>query len=421
MPTIHNFTEAGKALAPFYDTSRTPYTLDAIRALLAHLGDPQQRLRVLHVAGTSGKTSTAYYAAALLAASGKTVGLSVSPHVDTVNERLQINGAPLPETEFCAVLGEFLDLVADAPVTPSYFELLVAMAYWQFAEQGLDYAVMEVGLGGLLDGTNVVDRADKVCLITDIGLDHTEILGDTLGKIAAQKAGIIQDNNAVFMYRQGSEVMESVALAVQAHGAHLHELTDRDLIERPDLPLFQQRNLGLAVRAVDYALERDYDESLSSETIDRAAHTTVPARLERFVLGGKLVIIDGSHNQQKLHAMLGSLRQLYPDQSVAALCGFVRGNDERWQGALDELLPAVTQTIFTTFHSQQDLPKHSVVTEPLVQYAATKGYTNVRVEDNPAAAYELLMQCPEPILLVTGSFYLLNHIRPLIRRAQESA
>ena len=186
MPQIHTLAEANLALRPFYDYSRTAYTLDVMKALMEHLGNPQNQLRVLHVAGTSGKTSTAYYCAALLKEAGKKVGLSVSPHVDTVNERLQINGQPMPEAEFCKVLSEFLDVVAESGIKPSYFELLVAMTYWEFARQKVDYAVIEVGLGGLRDGTNVIERADKVCLITDIGLDHTEILGHTLTKITGE-------------------------------------------------------------------------------------------------------------------------------------------------------------------------------------------------------------------------------------------
>jgi dihydrofolate synthase / folylpolyglutamate synthase len=414
MPQITNFTEAQDALRPFYDYSKTPYTLDVMRTLMQYLDNPQDKIRVVHVAGTSGKTSTAYYAAALLKASGKTVGLSVSPHVDTVNERVQINGAPLPEAEFCTALGEFLDIVAEAPVQPSYFELLVALAYWEFARRGLDYAVMEVGLGGLLDGTNVVTRADKVCVITDIGLDHTEILGDTVEKIAAQKAGIIHAGNEVFMYTQEASVMEVVREVATREGAQLHQLPDSSAIVRPGLPLFQQRNLGLAVAAISRALQTD----LSKAAIDAAVQLQVPARLERFTIGGKTVIVDGSHNQQKIHALLESVAQLYPGQSIAALCAFVKGNDERWQGGLGELLPAANYILFTTFHGEQDLPKSSIPTDKLAEFCRTQQYTSFSIEDDPAAALAALLARPETVLLITGSFYLLNHLRPLVRDQQ---
>jgi dihydrofolate synthase/folylpolyglutamate synthase len=415
VPQITTFAEAQELLRPYYDYSRTPYTLNTMRQLMQHIGEPQNKLQVLHVAGTSGKTSTAYYASALLHESGKSVGLSVSPHVDNMNERLQINGQPLPEAEFCAVLGEFLDVIADCAVKPSYFELLAALAYWEFARRGLDYAVMEVGLGGLLDATNVVDRPDKICLITDIGLDHTEILGDTLPQIAAQKAGIIQTNNEVFMYHQDAEIMvvcESVAAEKQAV---LHQLNQTDVVSVLDLPLFQQRNLGLAKKAVAFALLRASQQALQESAVQAAARIVVPARLERFAVGDKLVIVDGSHNQQKLHALLGSIHQLYPDKPLAALSAFVKGNDERWQGGLQELLPAVNHIILTSFTGGQDVPKTSVDPQVLATYCEELHYKDYEVQLETAQALSVLLARPEPVLLITGSFYLLNHIRPLLR------
>ncbi|MDB5170026.1 MAG: Bifunctional protein FolC [Candidatus Saccharibacteria bacterium] len=415
MPQIRNFTEAQDLLRPYYDNSRTAYTLDLMRALMEYLGNPQNKLKVLHVAGTSGKTSTAYYCAALLKESGKSVGLSVSPHVDTVNERLQINGLPLPEAEFCAVLGAFVDLVMASGLKPSYFELLVAMAYWEFARRGLDYVVMEVGLGGLLDGSNVVDSANKVCVITDIGFDHTEILGDTLAQIASQKAGIIQRNNAVFMYQQNEEVMDVVEKVTTQQQASLHAQSPDSAVTYQSLPLFQQRNLGLAAKAVDYVLNRDADQHVSDEALQQAASIVVPARLERFKIGDKLVIVDGSHNQQKLATLLESVSELYPGKDIAAVCAFVEGNDERWQGGLQELTLVAKHLIFTNFYSEQDVPKSSVDPAKLVAFCDAHNFKSYEVMREPAAAYEALLARAEPVLVVTGSFYLLNHIRPLMK------
>lgn len=416
MSTIITYAQAQAALQPYYGSHRPgPYSLDHMRLLMAYLGNPQEKLRTIHVAGTSGKTSTAYYVAALLRASGHTVGLSVSPHVDVLAERAQINGSPLSEVEFCAVLSEFLEVIKSAPVKPTYFELMVALALWEFARREVDYAVIEVGMGGLLDGTNVIEREDKICIITDIGMDHTEVLGDTLGKIAAQKAGIIQDRNEVFMYRQSEEVMAAVAMAVHIHDAGLYELSDSDAISDATLPLFQQRNLGLAVRAVSFVLERDYGKKLSKESIVQATTVQVPARLERFTFAGKTVIVDGSHNQQKLRALMQSIQALYPGQEIAVLAGFVKGSDTRWQEGLKELMPIVKHVIFTTFHGVQDLPKLSVDSNTVAAYCQQQAYTNFEIENDPVAAFKKLQARPEPVLLVTGSFYLLNHIRPLLK------
>ena len=172
---IRTIEEAEAALLPYVPlvaqlTGKATTLERAIIPLMALAGNPQDRLKTVHIAGTSGKTSTSYYIAALLGAAGKTVGLTVSPHVDSITERIQINGQPLPDAEFCQELETFLDIVKQAPQPPSYFELLYAFALWVFGRRHVDYAVIETGMGGLYDATNVATRADKVCVITDIGL-----------------------------------------------------------------------------------------------------------------------------------------------------------------------------------------------------------------------------------------------------------
>lgn len=411
---IQTFAEAEAALRPFYSNAATPYRLDTMRQLMSFLGNPQDKLRVIHVAGTSGKTSTAYYVASLLESTGATVGLTVSPHVETLNERVQINHQPLPEALFGQRLDEFLELVKRSGCRPSYFEVMIGLAYWVFARQAVDYAVIEVGLGGLLDGTNVISRADKVCLITDIGLDHTEILGDTLAKIAAQKAGIILPGNHVFMYRQGAAVRKAVKRQIDKQGATLQELGQTDQIVLPDLPLFQQRNLGLAVRAVDYVLRRDGQPPLTPLVIKRAAKRQIPARFERFAVDGGVVIVDGSHNSQKVEALLASVTALYPSQKPIALVAFVAGRDSRWQEAVKVMLPRVQSLVITGFTAAQDVPKQSVDPSLIADFCRQQGFTDVQVADDPAVAWQQLRSQPGNVKLVTGSFYLLNHLRPLI-------
>jgi dihydrofolate synthase / folylpolyglutamate synthase len=417
MPQIYTLAEAQDALRPYYNNAQTKYTLDVMRELMEYLGNPQNKLTVLHVAGTSGKTSTAYYAAALLKESGKRVGLSVSPHVDTVNERVQVNGQPLREADFCRSLSEFIELVDKSGIRPSYFELLVGLAYWEFARQGLDYAVIEVGLGGLLDGTNVIDSENKLCLITDIGLDHTQILGDTLAAITGQKAGIIKPGNTVFMYRQSDEVTDVVATVAAEQHAAVHWLDgSSELSQYEFLPPFQQRNLGLAAAAVDAALRRDTGHQLAQDARERAAHIVVPARLETRTIGDKTVIIDGSHNQQKLTSLMQGVEKLHPNQDIAVLCAFVAGPDSRWQDGLLALMPHVQHILFTSFHSESDLPKKSIDPELLATFAGTQSEApTMEVVTDPAEALQRLLNRPEPLLLVTGSFYLLNHVRPRIK------
>lgn len=415
--TIRNFAEAHAALHGFYNqVGSNTYTLDRMRALMEYLGNPQNTLRIVHVAGTSGKTSTAYYAAALLEASGATVGLTVSPHVDEVNERVQINRVPLPEKAFCESLSEFVGIVENSGVQPSYFELLMAFAFWEFARQRVDYAVVEVGLGGLLDGTNVIDRPDKVCVITDIGLDHTRILGKTLREIATQKAGIIQPENHVFAYAQSQEVDGVLMRVADEQRATFHRITSlKEGYYRPALPLFQQRNLYLAEQAVRFVLVRDGRAELGEKKIELAAATRIPARMEQFNVAGKTLVVDGSHNGQKIGALTASMRTAFPGKAIAALAAFVSGPDERWEGGIDELLPLVDDIILTSFTAEQDMPKNSVDPTVIAAYCQQKGFENIQIEPDPTAALQQLLGRPEPVLLVTGSFYLLNHVRPLLK------
>jgi dihydrofolate synthase / folylpolyglutamate synthase len=410
---IRNFIEAQEALRQFYNQpGSNTYTLDRIRTLMAYLGNPQDTLRIVHVAGTSGKTSTAYYTSALLEASGATVGLTVSPHVDEMNERVQINHAPLPESVFCRALDEFIGIIHGSGITPSYFELLVAFAFWQFARFGVDYAVVEVGLGGLLDGTNVISREDKVCIITDIGLDHTNVLGKTIREIATQKAGIIHQDNQVFMHMQPTEVMEVVHEVCRREDAELHVASMLETVQGSALPLFQQRNLSLAAQAVRYVLRRDGAAALTAQQIKTAAGVYIPGRMEQYHLNGKTIIFDGAHNAQKMTALVESVRAEYPNKDVAAMVSFVKADSSRWEPTLDKLTELSKHLVITSFVMEQDTSiKESVPVIELASYVRDKQIATITVEPELKKACEALLSQPEEILLVTGSLYMLSNAR----------
>jgi dihydrofolate synthase / folylpolyglutamate synthase len=416
---IRNFAEAREALRVFYNQSGSnTYTLDRMRALMAYLGNLQDRLKIVHVAGTSGKTSTAYYVSALLEASGANVGLTVGPHIDAVNERVQINHTPLPEHEFCSALDDFLGVVAASDIKPSYFELLVAFAFWQFALREVDYAVVEVGLGGLLDGTNVISREDKVCVITDIGLDHTNILGNTLGEIAAQKAGIIHAYNHVFMYEQPDEVMDVVAAACKRENAMLHKLTPgKQESASAHLPLFQQRNFYLAEQAAQYVLDRDGHPKLKPSQIKHAAEVHIPGRMEVYHTHGKTIILDGAHNEQKMAAFAQSVHAAFPGQPIATLAAFVGTKTERWQAPLSILSAMAEHIIVTSFEVESGklTSKEAVDPKELHDYLQSG---KVSLEPDLTAACRELLARPEPLLLITGSLYMLHDAREQILRQQ---
>lgn len=380
------------------------YRLDRMYKLMELLGNPQNELRVIHVAGTSGKTSTSYYIAKMLHVSGKTVGLSVSPHISFINERTQLNGLPLEEKEFCSLLSQFLQIPGVKAVRPTYFEIMVAFTYWVFAKKNVDYAVIEVGLGGLLDGTNVVTRADKVCVITDIDFDHTHILGNTLEKIALQKAGIIQKGNAVFMLQQADEVIATVHGYAAAHEGQLfiHEQSDHV----PDgLPLFQRRNWSLAHDVCEYVAARD--DWVEADFWDLSLDWSVPGRME--TIGN--FIIDGAHNPGKFTALVRSLAERFPDQKFNFIIG-IKTRKVYVKECMQAIAPLADKVICVPVNAAQDIAYKTLDPDVVAAVCQGTGITNVRVADTLEQAIEAAPK--DEVTVITGSLFLLGHAKELL-------
>lgn len=395
-------------------TMKESYSLDRMYALMDLLDNPQNKLKVIHVAGTSGKTSTCYYVAALLAASGKTVGLTVSPHIDEINERIQVNLQPLPEGEFVELFNQFVATPGILELKPSYFELMVAMAFWAFEGRGVDYAVVEVGIGGLGDGTNVINRTDKICVITDIGLDHVAVLGDTIEKIAAQKAGIIQFENQAFSYKQAASVMAVFEERVSQMSAHLTVIGDPPLDPASLQPLFQQRNWYLASQVVAAIAQRDGLNPLTAEQLEASRLTYIPARMETLEYGGKTVILDGAHNPQKLEALVLSVQGRYPDKTIVLLTAFLEARRSNVSESLAILNRLSDQLFATEYTTEQDLRRVALPAEDVVSIAKQVGFKKVSAISSTKDAVAAVLQTDADVLLVTGSLYLLGHVRPFI-------
>jgi dihydrofolate synthase/folylpolyglutamate synthase len=415
---IRNLKQAEAALLPYVPLVKQltgkDTTLDRIRPLMELLGNPQDRLKMVHIAGTSGKTSTAYYMAALLAAAGKKVGLTISPHVDSITERVQIDGRPLSEATFCEELGVFLEIVERTKQKPSYFELLYAFMLWVLTRQNVEYAVVETGMGGLHDATNVAARPDKVCVITDIGFDHTHLLGKTLPEITAQKVGIIHDQNHLFMYQQDDDIMAVIEQWTSQHNAPLH--TTIEAAERQQyqgdmcaMPYYQQHNWLLARRVYQYLMERDGLPNLTGEALRGTRLIRIPGRMEVQKLGNKTLVMDGAHNAQKMAAFVDSFQKLYPGAKPAILLALK--DDKEYRDVIPLLVPLAGSIIVTTFNTSQDLPIVSMDAEVLAEAFRAGGAARVESITDNQAAFRALQAAPEDIRVVTGSFYLLGQIR----------
>ncbi len=417
MTLINNYQQATARLKKYIPVAiiNEPYTLDKMTALMNYLGNPQDKIKVIHIAGTSGKTSTAYYAAALLSAAGHSVGLTVSPHVNNIGDRAQINLELLDEQEYCKLLGHFLDLVESSNINPSYFEVLAGFAFWLFHQKGLDYAVIEVGLGGLLDGTNVINNNNKICIITDIGIDHIRLLGNTISQIAYQKAGIIKPKNSVFIYHQSSDVIAQVEAKCDKEKADLHIVKSIDKDKNLEkLPLFQQRNIYLAIQAVNYTLQRDDDKILTNRQIQIATTTIIPGRMEVVSYHNKNIILDGSHNEQKISALVAAIKQSYPNRNVALMVSFGNSEKSNMTTKMTLLRQLGSTIIITKFTKGQDEIRISVRPEVLATAAEQAGFTNIIIEENPIKALRILVEKSTDIGLITGSFYLLGAVREVV-------
>lgn len=391
-------------------------TLQRVEPLMKRLGNPEKKLKIIHVAGTSGKTSTCYYLAAMLQGSVGKVGLTVSPHVDSLTERLQIDGQPVGGQEFCRAFSEFMELTVGVEPEPSYFELLIGLAYWYFDKAGVDYAVVETGFGGTHDATNIAQNPNKICVITDIGFDHMHILGHTLPEIASQKAGIIHAHNQVYMYEQTQEVMTVFRQRAELIGANLTTFQQDELEEKfskeglEQLPLYQQRNWLLArgvYEAVSQSEAWDASNSLAS-----SLSVQIPGRMESHEVDTKTVVMDGAHNEQKVEAFVESFKAKYPGQKADILLALKEGKE--YEAVLPLLVPLCAKLILTTFDVIQDLPAKSIDPELLMEAARQVGIEDIVVVKDPGQAFRTLLQEPGDLAIVTGSFYLLTAVRPLI-------
>lgn len=414
-----NLAEAEADLEQFLPSrlNRYAYTTEYVQQFMDFVGNPQDIPKAVHIAGTSGKTSTAYYTAAILQQVGKKVGLLVSPHVELLNERVQINLEPLDERTFCDELAIFLDLAAKSGIVLTHAELLYSFAYWEFARQEVDYIVVEVGMGGTYDATNIISRPDKICAITDIGIDHINVLGDSLAQISEHKAGVIHSQNTVFCHPQGSEVMSVISSACQQRHAKLNVLDGSTDLDLHFLPLFQRRNFSLAAKVAEFAMMRDDGSRLSKAQLLAAANTRIPSRMEIHKVGDKTVVIDGAHNTQKVHALCESIQDYFPGKPIAVMTAFMGGRGRKIEELTAELAALrPSRVIVTPLLSEEGHPAR-VAPEEVVAAFALAGIKATMILDQ-AEAYDALLGCPEEVLLITGSLHLPAQLRRAMQRQQ---
>jgi dihydrofolate synthase/folylpolyglutamate synthase len=332
--------------------------LDGIRALLSALGDPQRKLLALHIAGTNGKGSTAAFAESILRAAGRRTGMYTSPHLLRFTERIRVDGREVAPTEAARLAGRALAAAPEA----TFFEIATAMAFVAFAEAGVEVAVVEAGLGGRLDSTNVLD-APLASVVTGVALDHTEILGPTLSHVAREKAGIFRAGVPAVVACDDEEARAVLLAEAERVGAPL-ELLGRDFAE-VDATLglagrFQRRNAALAVRAVAHAAARG-GFTVSDEARARGlAGARWPGRLERF----DDVLLDAAHNPDGARTLAAELPALAQGRPVTLVFGTVEDKDA--PAMLAALRPTVARVILTRVPSPRGRDPQSLLTDGAV-------------------------------------------------------
>jgi len=368
---IYSFVDQEKLQPDKYEPKR--FDLTNMHALLGMLGDPHRRLRSVHVAGTKGKGSTCAMIASVLQAAGYKVGLFTQPHLHTFRERIQVNGRLIGEEEMVALLEGQKPSIERLP-DPSTFEIMTAMAFQYFADQEVDFAVIETGLGGRLDTTNVIEPL--VAVITSISYDHTYILGDTIEEIAGEKAGIIKEGKPVvcapqkpaaeqiivevcqerdaplvllgrdWLWERTATSMEGQQLRVEcrlANGEGLLRRGEREEFSIPFLGPYQLTNAATALATMDQLHRQGVGLSLQ-QARDGLGTAQWPGRLE--ILGrDPLLVMDGAHNVDSIQRMLTTLVEDVPFDRLLVIAGFSADKDIK--GMMRELTSRADELILT--------------------------------------------------------------------------
>ena len=399
--------------------------------LIRRLGHPERHMKVIHVAGTNGKGSVCAFLSSMLTEGGKRTGLFTSPHLVKINERFQINNEPVSDEIFLDAYERVMKLVEemqkDGFYHPAYFELLFAIGMVIFEEAQVEYLILETGLGGRLDATNIVEKP-VVTVITSISLDHTEILGDTIEEIAGEKAGIIKqgipivydgrEKRAEKVILQKAEEQNAKAVPLYEEKLSIQGSTDHSVdylfdesfyqghvITVPYLAPYQVRNSALALLAME---EIDPQHEISLETrLQAIRDTRWQGRMETVLPG---VIVDGAHNEDGVHEFVRTLRQVGSSRRIVMLfSAVVEKNYEEMVHTICDT-GCIQEVVVTEIHGSRIVPAEELA-------AVFRKFTNVPVTaiSSIEEAFDTAMEKKgEGLLFCVGSLYLVGEVKKVI-------
>ncbi len=446
-----NYKQAITYLESFIDYERraqpplrSPFRLDRMRALLSSLGPTHELFKSVHIAGTNGKGSTAAMTASILAEAGLKTGLYTSPHLITFRERIRVNGKMITEKETAAVVSTIKDALSERPPeggSPSFFEVYTSACFLFFADQKVDFAVVETGLGGRLDATNVI--IPELCVLTPIGMDHTRELGNTLGEIALEKCGIIKKGVPLITAGQEEEAREVILRAAAEKGSALTEvlpegsrgksgpadrtffiktrhssptgnvfslITDEKTYDELESGLNgrqQAVNGGLAAAA---AISLGIKEKAVRQGLKKAL---LPGRLQ-YIPGKKPVLLDGGHNPPAARNLAEYLSSHFKNSKVILVFGV--SQDKDYEAIAREIFPGADKVILTRSSNPRAAPPE-MLAEKLAGYAA-----DMDVVPAPEQAMERALEesGEQGLVCVAGSFFLVGEILELMRKRKDA-
>lgn len=369
-------------------------TLDNTKKLIQHLQVPLEEMRFVHVAGTNGKGTTCAIIASALKEAGLKVGLFTSPHIKDFRERIRVNGEMISREKVLTFITHFQSTNFD--FSPSFFEMTWAMALKHFSQEKCDIVVVETGLGGRLDATNVIQP--ELSVITNIELDHVSILGDTREKIAKEKAGIIKQNVPVIVGESDEEVEAVFVEAAKAKNASLHFLSENNVINT------YEKNKRLAFFALDILLKNRADlPTIKQSAIDKLYDNTGFYGRNQLWSTDPLIIIDAAHNVMGVQRFLKYIMDTYPHKKVRALYG--ASNDKDVQSII-KLFPKSWEYYFTEFGGNRSTGIN------VFKDIAEENNLNSKYFNDAQKAFNEIQESvnEEVVIVVFGSFFLLEKI-----------
>ena len=397
-----------------------------IRTLMAGLGNVQDGLRFVHLAGTNGKGSTSCMLASVLQQAGYKTGLFVSPFIIRFNERIQINGRHIPDEKLAGIVARIKPIADAMENGASEFELITAAAFVWFAEEGCDIVVLETGLGGRLDATNVI-KTNECAVITNIGIDHTDYLGNTLEEIAYEKACILKEGRPVVAYASEREAMDVLTAYAMEHGNSM-TVAAFDAIESVSadftgqsfrykgsevyhinlLGPHQQRNAAVVLETVETL--RRLGWRISKENVrEGLREARWPARFE-LLHSSPIVFVDGAHNMQGVESLRAAVEQYLAGKRIVCLTGVLADKD--WQHMLEVLESFASDFITVT----PDSPR-ALTAEALAEHLAQRGkwvWAAENVQEGMDMAIARALET-DSVIVACGSLYMAAEVREYFR------